>query len=334
MRTRCWLGDSLIHTGLAPKNHVLAVTCVDDSRVRGNLVTMFDLTASVQDDVGPAAPEGLFAPRRRTHLRGVGSDWPHKGEIGLPIPRSRWSDAIAHGARRHATGTTIKRLFIAKASATEPFLQPYVPMVARRDFVPLRAEMHPRGLWGASLINLLDERGHRAVRQHAYILAGYVCEACGSAHGAMEAWEIWSYHAPSQDRAPGTMRLERVACLCKACHEMVRLDRAAKAKRSEEGYARMRTLNAWSDDEHMAYLDWARRLYAYRSGLSWQLDLSALAGLDRLSLAKAWRSGDEPGTFRATMHEGGVKVRLVGFVPPPTQNLGPAPVQTEMALTA
>jgi hypothetical protein len=294
---------------------------------------MRDLTPREGDDFGPAAPEGLFAPRVRSHLRSVASDWPKTGEIGLPIPRSRWKEALAHGAQRHSQGSTIKRLFISRASAVDPFLQAFVPLLGQREFVPLRAEMHPRGMWAASLIQLFDERSHRVIRQHAYILSGYVCEACGSGHGAMEGWEIWSYHAPTAADVSGTMRLERVACLCKACHEMVRLDRAAKLKRSEQGYARMRTINAWSEIEHLAYLDWARRLYAFRSSVRWQLDLTLLQPFGRLSLAKAWRAGDEPGEYRATTNEGGVRAVIVGFVPSLTLNPTPEPVQTEMALT-
>ncbi len=294
---------------------------------------MKDLTPVLGDAVGPAAPEGLFAPRVRTHLRGVGSDWPKKGEIGLPIPRSRQSQALAHGAQRHSQGSTIKRLFITKASAVDPFLQPFVPLIAAREFVPLRAEIHPRGQWGASLINLFDDRSHRLIRQNAYILSGYICEACGSGHGAMEAWEIWSYHTPTITDGPAIMRLERVACLCKACHEMVRLDRAKQVKRSEEAYARMRGLNMWSEVELLSYLDWARRLYAFRSSLRWRMDLTILQNFDRLTLAKAWRAGDEPGEYRATTKDGNVRASIVGFVPVIVENPPSRPVQTEMALS-
>lgn len=276
---------------------------------------MDDLTPDVAAAFGPAAPEGLFARRQRQKLVKIGQDWPEPGHIGLPIPRSRWGDAIAFGARRHSTGQSLKRLHVAKVSAVEPFLQPYVPLIARREFVPLRVEMHPKGLWGASLINLLDERAHKGVRTQAYSAAGYICEVCGSGQGAMEAWEHWSYEAPEPPAERGVMRLQRLVCVCKACHEMCRLDRAAKAKRSEAAHQRMQAVNAWSPEEFVAYLDWARRLYTFRSGVRWSLDLSAISHLGRLTLGKAWLAGEEPGEFKATTHEGNVRVHILGLDP-------------------
>lgn len=307
-------------------------------------LAMDDLTPDVADVLGPAAPEGLFARRQRTKLPALGCDWPKAGEIGLPIPRSRWGDAIAFGARRFSTGQSLKRLHVAKVAAVEPFLQPYVPLIARREFVPMRIEMHPRGLWGASLINLLDDRSHKGVRAQAYSAAGYICEACGSGHGAMEAWELWSYETPEDPVVRGVMRLKRLVCLCKACHEMCRLDRAAKAKRSEDAYKRMQAVNAWSLEEFVSYLDWARRLFAFRSQYHWSLDLSAISHLGRMTLAKAWRAGEEPGEFRATAQEGNVRVHLIGIEPglttgdPPKravqQDLFVVPTEPELLVSA
>jgi hypothetical protein len=286
-------------------------------------IAMDDLTPDVADVIGPAAPEGLFARRVRTVLPALGSDWPQPGHIGLPIPRSRWGDAIAFGARRHSTGQSLKRVHIAKVSAVEPFIQPCVPLIAKRDFVPMRIEMHPRGMWGASLINLLDERTHKGVRTQAYSAAGYICEVCGGGQGAMEAWESWAYTAPKEAGARGVMRLRRLVCVCKACHEMCRLDRAAKAKRSEAAHSRMQSVNAWSAEDFVAYLDWARRLYMFRSPFSWTLDLTAIAHLGRITLAKAWRAGEEPGEYRATTQDGTVKVHLVGVDPVLTNGATP-----------
>ncbi len=289
-----------------------------------------DLTPLVTETVGPAVPEGLFAPRQRRSLVGLGTDWPETGCLGLPIPRSRWSDATAFGARRHSTPQGLKRLYVAKAAAVAPFLQPHVPLIARRDFVPLRAEIHPRGLWAASLINLFDDRSHKGLRAQAYAAAGYICEICGSGEGAMEAWEHWSYEGPAPDAERGVMRLQRLVCVCRPCHEMCRLDRAQKVGRTEAAHRRMQVLNGWSPEEFAAYLDWARRVYRFRSTLPWDLDLSVLTPLGTLTLAKAWRAGDRPGEVRATTHDGAVRAHILGLEPALAGSAPEVPVQREL----
>lgn len=290
---------------------------------------MDDLTPCLDQTDGPAPPAGLFAPRTRSRLVGVGSDWPSVGLIGLPVARSHWGDVLANGAVIDRTAQIPNKLFIPKSLAVDSVFQPFVPLLARKHFSPMRVEMHPLGMWGASLIHLFDEGSHRALRKQAYLAAGYICEACGSGHGAMEAWELWSYDRPDPQTDRGVMRLKRLLCLCHECHDMCRLDRVGKAERAKAAYQRMQTINGWSEQDFLGYLDWARRLYHFRSRFRWSLDLTAVSHFMSLSLGKAWRSDSVPDTYVATTSSGQVRAHVIGLTPKVGEMKRLAPAQQQ-----
>ncbi len=122
----------------------------------------FDLTPSVARPAGRDDLALVFRARTRTFLpKCRGAPWPGPGMIGLVVPESGKPALVARGALIDA----YKRLAIPRSEAIKDEWQPFVPLIARRNFVPLMAEMIPESSFGASLTNLLTEPAWKEIRQ-------------------------------------------------------------------------------------------------------------------------------------------------------------------------
>lgn len=72
-------------------------------------------------------------------------------------------------------------------------------------------------------------------------------------------------------------RLERLAALCPACHEVKHAGRASKQGRLPAVIARLAAVNGWSPDDADLYLKAVFVMWAARSRHQWTLDLSLLS---------------------------------------------------------
>lgn len=230
-------------------------------------------------------PEGLFEPKRRTVLSRLGDAWPEPGRIGLPVPRLIHAEALTRGARIETDG----RASAPRKEAVTDRLQPMVPLIAKKDFTPLRIETIPASSWAASLQNLLTPEVWGRFEQQATDDAGGVCELCGSGRGRQECHEIWVYHAPERSYEPGIQRIEGLMCLCQDCHEVFHPGVAIARGHRNEIIQRLCLLNAWSEEEYRRYAEWGNTLSKTRAAIDWELDLTPFAHLGPFEVGQGWR---------------------------------------------
>lgn len=242
-------------------------------------------TIALHYDGAIPLPEGLFEPKRRTVLSRLGDAWPEPGRIGLPIPRLDPATAETLGVRVEGDG----RASAARKQAVSDLLQPVVPLIARKDFAPLRIETIPSSSWASSLQNLLAPEVWARFDRLAIEIAGGVCQLCGSGRGHQECHEVWTYHSPARSYEPGIQRLEGLMCLCQECHEMFHPGLATARGHRNEIIQRLCLLNAWNEQEYRRYAEWGNALAKARSAIEWELDLTPFASLGPFHVSRGWR---------------------------------------------
>jgi hypothetical protein len=230
-------------------------------------------------------PEGLFEPKRRTVLPRLGDAWPEPGRIGLPVSRLDHAAAQSLGARIEEDG----RASALRKYAVSDLLQPIVPLIAKKDFAPLRVETIPASSWAASLQNLLAPEVWKRFERQAAEDAGRVCDLCGSGRGRQECHEVWTYHAPARSYEPGIQRLDGLMCLCVECHEIFHPGLAIARGHRNEIIQRLCLLNAWSELDYRRYAEWGNALSKARSAIEWELDLTPFAQLGPFEVGPGWR---------------------------------------------
>jgi hypothetical protein len=240
-------------------------------------------TIALPYDSAIPLPEGLFEPKRRNVLSRLGDAWPEPGWIGLPVPAS--AGAHAPGIRVESDG----RLSAPRKLAVMDPLQPLVPLIARKEFAPLRVETIPTSSWAASLQNLLAPDVWTRFEQHAAEAAGGVCQLCGSGRGHQECHEIWTYHMPARSYEPGIQRLAGLLCLCRDCHEIFHPGLAVARGHRNEIIQRLCLLNAWDEQQYRRYAEWGNALAKSRSVIEWELDLTPFAQLGPFRVGPGWR---------------------------------------------
>lgn len=250
---------------------------------------MPDLFPPLRYDRGPAFPASLFERRTRTVLSKVGPGWPEPGRMGLPIPKEYRATAIQGGARAEEFG----KVSIERKQAVLPTMQGFVPLIAQKEFAPLRIETIPQGSFGASLKNILTEGAWKAIRTRAYAAAGHVCQVCGSGHSAVECHEVWEYHTPASEETWGVQTLKALLCVCPDCHAMFHPGLANMRGKSAEVAERTRLVNAWSESEYQQFSRWCNALHAFRGKFDWLLDLSELPQLGMLDISETWSIDEE-----------------------------------------
>lgn len=270
----------------------------------------FDLTPGVTRPTGRDALALAFRAKTRTVLpRGRGASWPGPGMIGLVSSEDAKRELVSRGAYIDS----LKRLSIPRAEATKDEWQPFVPLIARKVFVPLIAEMIPESSFGASLTNLLTEPAWKEIRQRAYRAAGHVCQCCGESSGPLECHEVWSFSdAPGAD---GWCRqtLRHLIAACHECHELFHPGLAKVRGRSDAVIERIKAVNEWSSNDQAAAAQHFNRLFFERSRKRWSLDLSILEVDGPLPLKSVWSFSDRIGVLAAQTRTGLSRTRITGL---------------------
>jgi hypothetical protein len=244
----------------------------------------FDLTPTLPR---PTSLKALFQGKTRSTLRrGFGSVFPGPGKIGL----------IIHAADHDLVNTLESaelwdygRVSVSRREIIRSDLQPFAPLIARKHFIPFHADMIPTTSFGASLANLLTPESWKAIRKPFFQAAGYVCQICGEANGAVEGHEVWQFFDGISDRHGWAyQRLETILCLCHECHQMFHLGLGAINGQSKKLEERIRAINEWTAAEYRSYFDSVKRQHSTRSRRNWALDLSLVPGSICLDIKSHW----------------------------------------------
>ncbi len=270
----------------------------------------FDLTPSVARPAGRDDLALVFRARTRTFLpKCRGAPWPGPGMIGLVVPESGKPALVARGALIDA----YKRLAIPRSEAIKDEWQPFVPLIARRNFVPLMAEMIPESSFGASLTNLLTEPAWKEIRQQSYRAAGHVCQCCGESSGPLECHEVWSFEDEPRPDGWSQQSLRHLLALCRECHELFHPGLANIRGRSDAVIERIKAVNEWSSREQSIAAHHSNQAYVERSRSRWSLDLSILEADRPLPLKPHWSFDEGSGVLAAHTRTGLSRTRITGL---------------------
>ncbi|WP_173049960.1 hypothetical protein [Bosea sp. ANAM02] len=270
----------------------------------------FDLTPGVARPTGRGALALAFRAKTRSVLpRSRGASWPGPGMIGLVSSEADKRELVSRGAYIDS----YKRLSIPRSEAAKDEWQPFVPLIARKVFTPLMAEMIPESAFGASLTNLLTEAAWKEIRQHAYRAAGHVCQCCGESSGPLECHEVWSFD--DEPGADGWCRqtLRHLLSLCHECHELFHPGLASVRRRSDAVIERIKAVNEWTPNEQAIAAQHNNRLFFERSRKRWALDLSILEADDPLPLKSNWSLNGRSGVLAAQTRTGLSRTRITGL---------------------
>ena len=264
----------------------------------------------LRPDRGLPAPEGLLVPRQRERLSRVGPGWPETGRMGLPAGGSDRSHALAAGARAEPDG----RLSIGRTQAVHSPMQPFVPLLARREFVPLCVEPIPASSWGGSLQNLLTEKSWADLCEPVMARAGGICQVCGEGSGSIECHEVWEYLTPGSEAVWGVQTLRALLVVCEGCHAMFHPGLARDEGERDALRLRVMAVNGWSQEEERSFSDWCVTVTRLRSRYRWLLDLTHWTDRGTLEVdSRYWMSDPEFGGVMADHDRlGRIRTKIVG----------------------
>lgn len=154
------------------------------------------------------------------------------------------------------------------------------------DGVRIRTDMLPSTTWGSNVRGLVSHKDWDRLRLPVCAAAENRCEVCGR-HGRRvngrtlrpDCHEIWVFETRN---GRNVQRLERLIALCKACHSVQHMGRAAARGTTEHTIRTLQRVNGWSRDEALADIRRAIARFEALDHVQFDLDLSVLAG--KLSL--------------------------------------------------
>jgi hypothetical protein len=169
---------------------------------------------------------------------------------------------------------------------------PVTPSTVRDDGgveTRLTVELVPSTCWYTNVRSHVSKAVWDRLRSQVAAAAGNRCEVCGGRgrRWPVECHEVWRY-----DDGRKIQRLEGLAALCPACHEVKHAGLASKRGRLSAVIAHLADVNGWSPEDAGLYLEAAFETWAARSRHQWTLDISLLS--IRYGIDDADRPGVEP----------------------------------------
>lgn len=146
----------------------------------------------------------------------------------------------------------------------------------------LRIELIPGSSWESNVRSMVPRKTWDVLRFQVYAAANHHCEICGGqgrGRTKVECHEVWAFEEPVQ-------RLERLICLCPACHEVKHFGFACSRGREQYARAHLRLVNGWGLNEVQLHIARSFALWQARSQMEWTVDISALDPLYGLDVAK------------------------------------------------
>jgi len=140
----------------------------------------------------------------------------------------------------------------------------------------LTVELVPRTAWFKNVRSHVSPAEWERLKKLTFARAGYRCDVCD---GRGERWPVECHEIFSYDDARKVQRLERLAALCPACHEVKHAGLAGVRGRQRQAVAHLARVNNWSREDAEAYLEVCFEQWHRRSNHEWSLDLSHLERL-------------------------------------------------------
>jgi len=137
----------------------------------------------------------------------------------------------------------------------------------------LTVELVPSTCWYTNVRSNVPKAVWDRLRRRVAAEAGRRCEICGGRgrRWPVECHEVWDY---DDDRK--IQRLERLAALCPACHEVKHAGLASKRGRLPQVIGHLATVNGWSENDAALYLEGVFEQWSARSRHQWTLDITVL----------------------------------------------------------
>ena len=136
----------------------------------------------------------------------------------------------------------------------------------------LFVDLVPKSCWFTNVRFCVSETDWMRIHRMVTSRAVDECEICGSTLH-LEAHERFDFNDSSR-----TQTLKRLICLCKACHLSTHLGYAKTQGQSDQAFAHLMTVNKWTEDKAIQHVKWAFKVWAKRSQVAWDLDISMLSG--------------------------------------------------------
>lgn len=238
------------------------------------------------DPRGRAAPAWMTGTRTRRMLSKLFDHWPQPGCIGLPVAPERRAEALSAGVGEMLDAGG--RLFCERRQVVQPHLQPFAPFVGRRHVEPIVVQTPPRASRAATLETFLTPSSWRDLADDAIASTGGVCELCGAAQEPLEIHELWEYRSPRNAAVEGVMRLKRMLCLCRSCHEVFHPVMAEVRGTIDRVIERYAAANEFTIDEARDAYAWDAAANRARTEIDWVMDLSVLDARMVIEVDSSW----------------------------------------------
>ncbi len=201
-------------------------------------------------------------------------------KIWLDVPYAEKDEARARGAR---WDPVVKRWYAPRAGMAAldrwqalPDLPDLLPEEDREWGSGLFVDLVPRSCWFTNVRSCVSQRDWERLRRMITNRAGRKCEICHRGEDResgrwLEAHERWAY-----DGAAKVQALRRLICLCTDCHTATHYGLASLNGKDREAFRHLCTVTGLSESDAGHLIDAAFELWAQRSLVSWELDLSIL----------------------------------------------------------
>lgn len=155
----------------------------------------------------------------------------------------------------------------------------------------LTIELVPATCWFSNVRTVFTKKIWDFLRDQVYAEAGDKCEICGGRgrRHPVEAHEVWDFNEELL-----VQRLERLAALCPACHQVKHIGFAQVRGREKEALRHLAKVNGWTFEQARGYELDQFDIWDERSRCEWDLDISVLEDRYGLVLAKNLKKSKIP----------------------------------------
>jgi hypothetical protein len=167
----------------------------------------------------------------------------------------------------------------------------------------LFVDLVPQSCWFTNVRYCINPEDWRHLSLLIRARADHKCEICSSPEDPskkiyLEAHERWAF-----DAASNTQTLKRLIALCKTCHQTTHWGLARIKRKEAKVLAHIRKVNGWTENQAIAHVSDAFRVWNARSVRSWDLDLSLITDSGLLvvrPVAKAARTSISDASLATT----------------------------------
>jgi hypothetical protein len=198
----------------------------------------------------------------------------------LDVPYAEKDDAKAQGAR---WDPEVRRWYAPQPDMAAldrwqalPEVPDLLPGEDRSFGSGLFVDLVPRSCWFTNVRSCVSPRDWERLHRMITNRAGRRCEICQRCEDResrrwLEAHERWAYDDKTKVQA-----LRRLICLCTDCHTATHFGLASLKGKDGEAFKHLCAVTGMPTSKTSSHIDAAFALWARRSGVAWELDLSIL----------------------------------------------------------